>query len=284
MQTRKKRSRKVLTILIAILSAALLTLLGGLFYRNSQLHVHTHVSDFTSCKQASGSVLKETYPEQCQASDGTMFTGLPDQVKHSPAVIQLQTYCAAGEKLCFDYPDNWLVKPLAKTDNQPGYTGDDVVVIDSTNTLPLELHTGMGGLGGACPDEARSAVYILASEAVANMNGFKSQYSLDQLRVAKVIVKDDSNNKYVATLYVTGDPQYTTDSSIQACGIFLSEFVYGRHAVESSESAGNLGAFRFGYTGFNPSVFYDSVDIAKKAYTSSVYEQAAAILASLRYQ
>ena len=284
MKVQKKRSRKVIIILLIVLSALLLALLGGLFYRNSLIQHETAVTDFESCKKATGSILLETYPEQCKTTEGKTFVGPADTAKTTPPKIVLKEYCTTGEKLCFDYPETWRVTKIDKTEPQPGYTGDDLVVIDAENTLPLELHSGIGGLGGTCPDEGQGTVYVLEPLAITKMNGFKTAYSVDQLRVAKVIVKDDSNDKYVSTLYVTGQKEYVTPGTLKACGIFLSEFIYGRHAVESSETNGNPGAFRFGYTGFNPAAFYDSVETAKNAYTSDVYQQAGAILASLRYQ
>lgn len=284
MKIQKKRSRKVVIVILIVLSALLLALIGGLFYRNSLIKHETPVTDFETCKKAPGSILLETYPEQCRTTDGKLFVGPADSAKTTPPTVAVKEYCTTGEKLCFDYPENWSVKKINKSDAEVGYTGDDLVVIDSESKLPLELHSGIGGLGGACPDEGQGDVYVLEPLAITHMNGFKTAYSVDQLRAAKVVVKDDSNDKYVSTLYVTGQKEYLTPGTFKACGIFLSEFVYGRHAVESSESNGNPGAFRFGYTGFNPTAFFDSVEAAKNAYKTDVYVQAGTILASLRYQ
>lgn len=284
MLTKKRRSRKYIIALVISLCLALLVLVGALIYRHYVLNVESVVSSFETCKKASGSILLETSPEQCKTTEGKIYIGPSSQTRSEPIEVHINTYCVTGERLCFDYPDNWKVNKVSKTDTEPGNTGDDVIVTDKSATLPLELQSGMGGLGGACPDEAQKPVYVLQPTSIILMNGFESAYSLDQLKVAKVVVSDDSGKQYIPTLYVTGQKEYTKEGTINACGIFLSEFMYGRYAVQSSESSDSPGAFRFGYTGFNPTILYSSVDAAKNTYASLVYEQATAILASLRYQ
>ncbi len=195
-------------------------------------------------------------------------------------------YCSGGEKLCFDYPGGWSVSKLTSDSREKGYTGDDLVVQDVNSNVVLTLHSGIDGLGGACPEEDQAPTYILDSTKIPKMTGFKSEYSLDTLQVARAIYKNYETGKYVAALYVTGEEDYTKAQTLSSCGIILSQFIPGRNALLSSEANAGHGAFEFGYTGSGrlKSTEYDTVDAAKKAHTSPAYTQAALILSSLRYE
>jgi hypothetical protein len=199
--------------------------------------------------------------------------------------VTMTKYCATGEKLCFDYPSSWTVVKDAEESgsHDTGYTGDDLTVKSDTGLAPLALHSGIGGIGGTCDPESETKVYALNSVAIPKMTGFKSDYSLDMLHAAHVIVQDFETGRYIAAVYATGDQAYTVKQEIMRCGIGFSGIMYGRNAKFSSDSE-NAGAFEFGYVGQNSDVRYDTVEAATKAYDTDAYKQATTILASLRYE
>lgn len=241
------------------------------------------VTSFEECKKQSGSITLETYPEQCQTTDGKTFVGPSDQQLTTPP-IELKMYCAEGEQLCFDYPATWAVTKddQAGVEQPAGYTGDMLTVKDSSSGISLHLRSGMGGIGGACDESIEVPVYVLDSTEIPKLTGFKTDYSLDTLRVARVIYPWNDTNTYVAALYVTGDVDYTKKQTINRCGIFMSSINIGRHA-RAGEGEGP-GAFEFALSGNTTEKRYATVEDATKAFETDGYKEAASILTSLRYK
>lgn len=282
MQTQTfQKGSALLIVIIVVVVLAVVGGLGFLFWKNFMASKDTSntkiISSFEECKSAPGSFLLETYPEQCKTTDGQTFTGPSDQV-----VDPLNSYCAEGEKLCFDYPDNWNVTKEDQSAYEwpDGYTGDMLDITDSTSGLVLHLRSGIGGVGGACDDESKTPVYVLDSTEIPQLTGFKTDYSLDMLRVARVVYPLNDTKTYVAALYVTGDQDYTVEQEISDCGIFMSSIVIGRYARFDGESE-NPGAFEFVLQNESK---YDTVEAATAAYDTDAYKEAATILASLRYE
>lgn len=201
-----------------------------------------------------------------------------NQKAQVPANKKITTYCATGEKLCFDYPDGWSVELNPSSNGGDGGNGDNLAVTHQADSYTLKLESGFGGLGGACPDEEKRSVVVLGSSTIEKMAGFKTDYSLDTLYVARVV--DSQDGAFRAVLYVTGTQEYTIPQTLSACGIMLSEFIPGRHAKFSSDSD-NAGAFRFGEYG--ESTTFPTAAAAKQAFETTTYKEAAEILSSLRY-
>jgi len=283
-RTQSTQQGSALLVIIIVVVVVLLGALGFVFWNNflSKGTSTVAVASFEDCKKQSGSIMLETYPEQCKTTDGKTFTGPSDQVTTPP--VELKTYCAEGERLCFDYPATWAVTKNDQNDigAPAGYTGDNFSVTDSVSGLALHLRSGMGGIGGACDESIEVPVYVLDSTEIPKLTGFKTSYSLDTLRVARVVYPWSDTNSFVAALYVTGNADYTTKQTINRCGIFMSSINIGRYAV-AGEGEGP-GAFEFALTGSTTEKRYTTVDEATKAFDTDGYKEAASILASLRYK
>ncbi len=280
---RRQSGHALLIIVIVVISLAILGLLGILFWQNfiNKSGSSSKVTTFEQCKAAAGSKLLETFPEQCVTSDGQTFVG-----PSTTAETQTKSYCTVAEKLCFDYASDWKVEVLAAQSDEPGAKIDNVRVSSPDGTLVLLLTSGISGLGGTCPEEIQKSVYVLDPTPIPGLVGYKDDYNQDMAAVSRTIYQDE-NAKFVSAIYVTTSPDYAKAGTLQACGTGFSQYVKGKNSMISSDFAG-AGAFRFGYTG---SAFYgdaaatsSTVDEAKAVYKTTNYTQAAALLASVRYE
>jgi hypothetical protein len=238
----------VLIAVIVGLVVLILAALGFLLWQNflQPNPVTKTVTTYAECVAAKDSIIQESYPERCVTADGKSFTN-PDQQVDIPEVTE--KYCASQEKLCFDHTANWTIANLGTDTTLAGELGD-ALQITNGGDVPLKLYSGIGGIGGVCEEEAQYDVEVLQGTPIPDLTGFKSDYSLDTLHIARVITHD--TNGYIPTLYVTGREDYTTAGTIQACGLGFSQFINGRHARFTS-SSDYVGAFTFGYEGDNAS-------------------------------
>lgn len=274
---REQGSALQISIVIALV-VLILGALGFLLWQNLSKagQGSTSVTTYAECVAAEGSIIQESYPERCVTIDGKSFTN-PDQQATAPDPTE--QYCAPNEKLCFDHTAKWSVSSLGVGNTLAGELGD-ALVISNGGQVALKLYSGIGGIGGVCEDDAKYSVEVLQSTPIVALSGFDNDYSLDTLRIARVIVRDEGG--YIPTLYVTGNEEYTKVGTIQACGLGFSQFITGRYARFAADSDG-VGAFTIGYDGDTSSKRYASVDEAKKAYDTTDYVEAFAILLSLRY-
>lgn len=280
------RSGNAVIIIIVIVAAiAIIGVLGYVLWKNfiigNGVSGNTATS-FEECKKATGSVLLETYPEQCKTIDGKTFIGPSDQA----AVTPLVDYCTKGEKLCFAYPNTWklAVEDNSVADN-PGFNGDLLTLTNGDGELTLHLQSGIDGIGGTCGPDG-TLTRVVESAIIPAMTGFTAdEYGLESAYVAKVVTGDQAS-KYTANLYVTNSKQFTTKGDItDISGLCFSTLLKGRNVTLSNDYTGS-GAFVFGL--FSNSVgsapVYDTLDQATSAYDKASYVEAAAILASLHYQ
>jgi len=279
MSLRKDSGHAVLITGIVVLAVAILGVLGWLFWQNFINKPSTvgQVTTFEECKAAPGSIVQETFPEICRTVDGKSFTG---PVANDEDGNNMLSYCAPAEKLCFEYPKTWTIKQLSPQNTEPGAKADYFELHAPNDALVFVLESAIGGLGGTCSDEYAVDISVLDATPAASMTGFKSDYSLDTLQVARVVYAD-ADNQFIGHLYVTGSPQYTTPGMIRNCGLGFSQFVNGRNAVLSSDYTG-AGAFTFGTNDGAPT--YKTRAEAIAAFDTEIYVQGAAILASLHYE
>lgn len=279
--TRRDSGHSALIIVVIVLAVAILGLLGFLFWKNflNKPAVSTSsVSTFAECKAAVGSVIQESYPETCVTRDGQSFTA-PSEGQPEANTL---TYCAPAEKVCFDYPDDWTIAQVA-VDGPSDRVTDAFVVQNADNTAKLSFTSGIDGIGGTCFAESFLPVYVQESTPITKMTGFESEYSMDMLKVARVIV-EEADGKFVASIYATGEREYTEPGTLDTCGVLFSHLMVGRNARISTEYEG-AGAFIFGMIGEDAGkTVFGTLSDAKAAYDSEMYVQAAAILASMRYE
>jgi hypothetical protein len=285
MTQRISRTRRNRIIIVCSSIVVLAAIAGSVVWSNLQVNptVKTVSADsFISCRSAPGSKLLETYPEQCVTSTGQTFTN-PDQAVSSD-LTSLKTYCLTGEKLCFEYPEeSWSLEMVEQSNIEPGYTGDTLRLNSKDGLLSLSMDSGIGGLGGTCDEESSRPVYVLAATPITALSGFADEYNQDIPSVAKVVVTH-LDGSISANIYVSTSIDYVSPQTLMTCGTGLSQYVYGRNAVQSAGSG--PGAFKIGYIGYegDQSRHYSSVDDAKAAYNTAAYIQAEAIMSSLRYQ
>lgn len=276
--TRRASGHALIIAIVAVAVVAILGVLGWLFWQNFiNKSSGSTVTTYEQCQSTAGSKTLETYPEQCVTADGRTFTGPITQT----VAVKDETYCAEAEELCFEYPSDWTIEKLTVEMDEPGAKADLIHVIAPQKELTLTLVSGIGGLGGTCEDGYKVDVTVREATPAASMSGYKDEYSVDMLQVARVVYPLEG--KFVAAVYITDSAEYTTAGNIKACGIGFSQYINGRNARLSADSD-SAGAFSFGYNGHTDGAQYGSRDDAEDAFDNEIYTQAAAILASLHYQ
>jgi len=278
----RQSGHALLIIIIVVVSLAILGLLGFLFWQNfiNKPGTASNVTSFEQCKAAAGSIIRETYPEQCVTTDGQTF------VAPTSATEEFKTYCSVAEKLCFEYGSEWKIETLESPSDEPGASVDNVRVTSPDGEFWMLLTSGISGLGGTCPEESRKDVYVLDTTPIPGLTGYEDDFNQNMAAVSRTIYQNE-DNMYISSLYATTSPDYAKTGTLQACGTSFSQFIKGTHSVISSDFEG-AGVFRFGYTGSDfygeNATSYNSVEEAKAAYETSNYVQAAGILVSLRYE
>lgn len=278
----RQSGHTLLIIIIVIISLVILGLLGFLFWQNftNKPGTVSTITNFEQCKVATGSKILETYPEQCVTTDGRTFVG------PTTSGETYKTYCSVAEKLCFEYLSDWKIEILDSLSEEPGASTDNVRVTSPDGAFWMLLASGISGLGGTCPEESRKDVYVLEPTPILGLIGYEDEYNQDMAVVSRTVYQNEAG-AYVASLYVTTSPDYAKAGTLQACGTAFSQFMKGTHSVISSDFEG-AGVFRFGYTGSDfygeSAVTYESVDEARAVYETDNYTQAAALLATLRYE
>lgn len=283
MKVRSESGNTLLIVGIVIGSIAILGLLGWVIWGNfvNTSQESNKITTFEQCKSSAGSKLLLTFPEQCVTADGQTFIGQNIQTDDSMTV---KSYCTEAEKLCFEYPDGWTIDTLkADGGGESGFKGDLLKVASPDKKIVLTFESGIGGLGGTCPEEDRVAVNVLASTPAASLSGYKDEYHIDVPHVARVAYERDGS--FTAALYLTTVAEYSTIGVIDRCGIGFSQFIDGRNSVLSSEFAG-AGVMQFGYdsTTSDGVPTYKTLEAAKAAFDTPVYKQAASLLASVHYE
>jgi hypothetical protein len=273
-----------LIIVIVVLALVVIGALGFVFWQNfikNGADSMATVSSFEECKKAPGSILQETYPEQCVTKDGQVFTGPQNNGEGD----KLATFCTPAEKLCFDHQSDWKITKLETPNAEPGSKTDNIRIGSADNEFELLFTTGISGLGGICEDESKKDAIVVAAVPIAGLKGYATEYSQDAAMVSQTVYQNDKG-KFIAALYVTTDPDFAKPGTVRACGISFSQFFVGKNSRISSDYE-EAGAIRFGYTGNNfygeKVVEYDTADAAKAAYATDNYKIATALLASSRY-
>lgn len=272
----RQSGHAVLVVSIVIIVIGVVGLLGWVFWQNVNKATGSSVTNYEQCVAAPGSKMLETYPVQCITSDGRSFTG-----PLNGDTVAEKTYCTEAEKLCFSYRDDWTIKEFMIEGAEPGSKTDLIEVTSPDESMKLTLESGIGGLGGTCSDEQSVDVTVLESTAIPTMTGYKDDFSIDMLQVARVYYPVEG--KFAASLYVTATTDYTTPGTLKACGLGFSQFISGKNAVLSPDFDG-AGVFRFGSFGSGSTMAYETETEAKAAFETDVYTQAASLLSSLSYQ
>lgn len=267
----------VLIVAIVIIAVVVLGLLGWVFWQNFNKATGSSVTNFEQCQSAPGSKTLLTYPAQCVTSDGRTFTG----PMNNGDTVSTKTYCAEAEKLCFDYRSDWTIQTFDIEGQEPGAKNDLLEVSSPKKDLVLTFESGVGGLGGTCPEENMVDVTVLTGVPIVKLTGYESEFSRDTLMVARAYYPKESG--YVASFYVSGSKDYTTPQTLSACGIGYSQFNNGKNAVLSADFEG-AGVFRFGLFDGSAGSSYATEADAKNAFESDVFRQGVSLLASLRYQ
>lgn len=254
--TRRDSGHAVLIVVIIIIALAILGLLGWLFWNN-----FINKPTTTTSNHATTSGTSNTPAQQ----------------------VTTKTYCTQAEKLCFEYPQNWMIDDSHTVNSQePGFKGDYVYVMPPNKELTLKFQSAIDGIGGTCDPDSAGTVKLLDPTPVASLSGYADQYNVDEPVVVRVV--GQTSGKYTATLFATTSKSSTQVGTVSACDIGFGEFIKGRYSVLSSNYAG-AGLFVFtSERAADSQTTYASQAEAEAVFDTEIYKQAVGIIASLHYQ
>lgn len=214
---------------------------------------------------------------------GSVTSSGRENKPNNPAVSTL-TYCTKHEKLCFDYPSDWLVK---EQDTKWAGSGavvhaDALTVQNADRAEVLTFDSSYSQLGGACAEEDMADQFVISAEPTKVSGAYLSkdseQYMLDTVSVLKVISNQAS--KYYANVYLATDKEFVTQKTVKNCGLFFSPLFKSRNSTLTLEGTTGSTSMQFIAT----SAAFDTKQQAQEAFKTADMQAAYKVLQSVRYK
>ena len=211
---------------------------------------------------------------------------------HQTTVAAQKELCAQNEKLCVHYPSSWQAKAGQATGGD-GKQYDTMVLESPSKQLQLSFNGGITGLGGGpCEPNTYQGVTVLKAEPTKITTKPSDQRSADKLYAVAMIDSNDADGHKAEhtnlKLMLTGSRDaIKTGKHEDGCALRYARFFESRNdqavlaftngtiMIGGGEQASSTTQ---GYPNFA------SKEAAKKALSSSDYQQAMAILASAHYK
>lgn len=211
---------------------------------------------------------------------------------HQTTVAAQKELCAQNEKLCVHYPSSWQAKAGQATGGD-GKQYDTMVLESPSKQLKLSFNGGITGLGGGpCEPNTYQGVTVLKAEPTKITTKPSDQRSADKLYAVAMIDSNDADGHKAEhtnlKLMLTGSRDaIKTGKHEDGCALRYARFFESRNdqavlaftngtiMIGGGEQASSTTQ---GYPNFA------SKEAAKKALSSSDYQQAMAILASAHYK
>ena len=210
---------------------------------------------------------------------------------HQAAVATQKELCAQNEKLCVNYPSSWQAKAGQATGGD-GKQYDTMVLESPSKQVKLSFNGGITGLGGPCEPNTYQGVTVLKAEPTKITTKPSDQRSADKLYAVAMIDSNDADGhkaeRTSLKLMLTGSRDaIKTGKHEDGCALRYARFFESRNdqavlgftngtiMIGQGEQASSTTQ---GYPNFA------SEEAAKKALSSSDYQQAMAILASAHYK
>lgn len=250
-------------IIVAVLVVALVGVLGWVlwqnFYRDKEV-AHTPVTKDTS-KSTTG---------------------------------QKKEFCIDSADFCFDYPVTWNVTPTKieypgkdseawkENGNKAQYTFDGATVTSPDGKVVLSAATGIGQIGGLCPDDVADRITVLATDKL-DMTVMNSDGTSSPLYAVKSAFSD--KGAYKAGVFLTIDSELATPGGYTNCQAGYADLFNQKNPVSG------FGSMRFSSYDFfdvSPSgrggIEYATLAEAKSALAEDPFKSAYAILTSVHYK
>lgn len=129
------------------------------------------INSFDECAQA-GNPIQESFPEVCVTKDGKRFTK-PSQPPSDDSYAGWKSYTTKYDKMKFRYPPDMVLNDIseASTTDSNVTPGSDVITLKSATGFLINIHAGIDGIGGGCPEcEAKFADPITLAGGQFYMN------------------------------------------------------------------------------------------------------------------
>lgn len=211
---------------------------------------------------------------------------------HQTTVAAQKELCAQNEKLCVHYPSSWQAK-VGQATGGDGKQYDTMVLESSNKQVKLSFNGGITGLGGGpCEPNTYQGVTVLKAEPTKITTKPSDQRSADKLYAVAMIDSNDADgHKAERTnlkLMLTGSRDaIKTGKHEDGCALRYARFFESRN--DQAVLAFTNGTIMIGRGEQASSTTqgypnFASEEAAKKALSSSDYQQAMAILASAHYK
>ena len=211
---------------------------------------------------------------------------------HQTTVAAQKELCAQNEKLCVHYPSSWQAKAGQATGGD-GKQYDTMVLESPSKQVKLSFNGGITGLGGGpCEPNTYQGVTVLKAEPTKITTKPSDQRSADKLYAVAMIDSNDADgHKAERTnlrLMLTGSRDaIKTGKHEDGCALRYARFFESRN--DQAVLAFTNGTIMIGRGEQASSTTQEypnfaSEEAAKKALSSSDYQQAMAILASAHYK
>ncbi|GEM_PF-2409061 len=258
-------------LIIGVVAVALIAVLGYVFWSNVvNKKVVAEAASYAECVKATGSKIQTTYPEVCVTAGGKSFTN-PDQKVAASDKPAAKSFCAPLEKLCFDYPDDWVVT-AQKVDAETDGVMERFVISDASGRAWLKLDTGMTGVGGACGNDDNSRVKILKTHSTA----------IDTAYAAGWAAYNGTAKNWTINMQLTTAEAAQKIGELDPCDVGLG-ILNGKNAKADGIPSPGALAFRYAMSvGDAPT--YTSEAAASEALSSADAVKAYDILQSAHYK
>lgn len=241
-------------IVIAVLAVALAGTLGFVFYQNF-IAKKAVVADSSN-----------------QSSDGVTQNSTSQTTETK--TVTAKEFCTELEKICFNYPDDWIVsadKDMGTlSESLPSM--DKVQIKNKSGETYLYVTTGISGIGGTCVPEENTNADILETHTTGIRGDYlrmdSSDYESTAYAVKYVSQTYGDHTKYTIGMHIANASEVIMPGTVNNCTLgykmFVSKFDKGEVQFSTSGFAVEASERTFGSR--SEAVKFLNSDDAKTAY------------------
>lgn len=258
--SRQMNKGSIHVVVVISLVVVLTVALGAVFYQNF--------------------IMKEVVDK---TSTGSNTKTEPTKTTEKSEKVITKEYCATYEKLCFDMPANWKVIDLGMpAEGNISYKVDRLEIRTDTDKKVLVLNSGISGIGGTCPDEDQTPLYVVATYTT-KLRGYASEWSDDTAYAVKAISMG-ADGKYIAAMYLTTAKSLTQVGETKDCGFGFTTLISGMKLQTDYAGHGSVSFALIGIGNRATATKYDTKSAAIESLNTTEMNDAYNILRSVNYK
>ncbi len=211
-------------------------------------------------------------------------TTTTDQTQ-ADSTVSLAEACAATEKICIKYPNDWKVTNKSDDDTTTGVKSDTVSVTSPDDKYTVRLTTGVSGVGGTCIQADHGQATAVGKKKTA-LTG----YAVENGKVAdayavSAIASNAAGDKFSPWIMLTNRESVINASGESSfCGVYYLTGLVDAKNVQASLISLGLGDGVSAPDGTSDSLSFDSKEKATDYLNTEEGKQALDIVASAYYK